>query len=625
MHRHKKLRAWPVTRQSKQSVLTIAAIFAASLLAASSYSGFADEPASEKQPIAIERGVTTAQKSLAANAKKGTKKPRPEKVLVTIGKDTTVVTEPLLPSGYPDYLGAMNKEFSKGVTPQNNAAVVLLNVVGPRNVFGIGETDGKLAKEGYRLLGVDPLPEKGEYLQLWEEYYESIPIEKLLELIKQDPDRPILEDGKLPDEESLRIHWRDLLLEEAMEKPWVTKDNPHMAAWLKAQGPALAKLDQLAGRTKFFTPTVTDRPGESLIHTLLPFIEPFARTVPKILIARGQLAVGEGRLDDAINDLKSMRRIASYYKDPATLVEWLVGLSSDGMSLPAFNSVVFHPKATKEQLRQLREFYRQHPMATSPMRSIDIGERYTGLSAICAVAYNGSWAVVGDLAALSGGDEDKDEIATDEERAQMQVGYRTRRFLFDFDMVLKLANKQYDRMMEIQRIPDYETRKAAWDQFDNDVKSESAEYSAIVANKPKLFLTLLTEKGRSRMMSRIVHGLFLPAIGAADNAGIRFQIYSDLRELSIALALYQKDLGKYPEKLAQLVPKYIKEIPSDRFSGKPLVYRTKGDGVLLYSVGRDKKDSDGYEGTVNEETEDADDIAVFTPHLRPTAPVEWSR
>src|ERR1043166_6416209 len=41
----------------------------------------------------------------------------------TIAKDTTCITAPLKPDGTPDYIAALNAQFSAGVTPQNNLFV----------------------------------------------------------------------------------------------------------------------------------------------------------------------------------------------------------------------------------------------------------------------------------------------------------------------------------------------------------------------------------------------------------------------------------------------------------------------------------------------------------------------
>ena len=54
--------------------------------------------------------------------------------LVTVGPDTTVLTEPLDDEGYVDYQAHANAVTSEGVTPENNAAVLLWQAYGPANI-----------------------------------------------------------------------------------------------------------------------------------------------------------------------------------------------------------------------------------------------------------------------------------------------------------------------------------------------------------------------------------------------------------------------------------------------------------------------------------------------------------
>ena len=42
-----------------------------------------------------------------------------------------------------------------------------------------------------------------------------------------------------------------------------------------------------------------------------------------------------------------------------------------------------------------------------------------------------------------------------------------------------------------------------------------------------------------------------------------------------------------------LVPKYLRQVPSDPFRGHPLVFRPQGTNWLLYSVGPDRVDDGG--------------------------------
>jgi len=61
----------------------------------------------------------------------------------------------------------------------------------------------------------------------------------------------------------------------------------------------------------------------------------------------------------------------------------------------------------------------------------------------------------------------------------------------------------------------------------------------------------------------------------------------------LALRCYQSDERRPPERLEQLVPKYLRRIPLDPFSNRPLVYRPNGTNWFLYSVGPDRIDDHG--------------------------------
>jgi hypothetical protein len=82
-------------------------------------------------------------------------------VPIHIYKETTYITEPLQADGYPDYCKALNRQYSEGVTPDNNAAVLLWQAIGPN--IGPTEFDKDLPPEYFRLLGMDVPPKDGTY------------------------------------------------------------------------------------------------------------------------------------------------------------------------------------------------------------------------------------------------------------------------------------------------------------------------------------------------------------------------------------------------------------------------------------------------------------------------------
>lgn len=60
-------------------------------------------------------------------------------------------------------------------------------------------------------------------------------------------------------------------------------------------------------------------------------------------------------------------------------------------------------------------------------------------------------------------------------------------------------------------------------------------------------------------------------------------------QILLALHTYRNSHGSYPETLEALKI----ELPEDRYSGKPFIYKRKGAGFLMYSVGWNQKDDGG--------------------------------
>ena len=66
-----------------------------------------------------------------------------------------------------------------------------------------------------------------------------------------------------------------------------------------------------------------------------------------------------------------------------------------------------------------------------------------------------------------------------------------------------------------------------------------------------------------------------------------------LLRTELSLRCYLAEQGRAPNRLEQLVPKYLQNVPFDPFGGNPLVYRAQGTNWLLYSVGKDGVDDGG--------------------------------
>ena len=109
--------------------------------------------------------------------------------------------------------------------------------------------------------------------------------------------------------------------------------------------------------------------------------------------------------------------------------------------------------------------------------------------------------------------------------------------------------------------------------------------------------------------------------GSADAVGESFiavQTRRDQARLALALERFRLGRGVFPEKLAELVPDFIAEVPVDTHSQKPLIYRRQEGGTfLLYAVGKNRTDDDGVAGAKGSDGELLDRIWLYAP---PPAP-----
>jgi hypothetical protein len=63
--------------------------------------------------------------------------------------------------------------------------------------------------------------------------------------------------------------------------------------------------------------------------------------------------------------------------------------------------------------------------------------------------------------------------------------------------------------------------------------------------------------------------------------------------VELAVRLHQKQHGKLPATLDELVPALLPAVPLDPYTGRPLVYRVTTNSFLLYSIGPDGQDDGG--------------------------------
>ncbi len=338
-------------------------------------------------------------------AAKPAEKPKPK---FTISKETTFVTGPVDKEGYIDYVAALNERLKKGVTPENNAVVLLCKALGPRPE---GTT---MPAEFYEWLGIAEPPEQGEYFVDRKQDYS----EESKEFEKQ--------------------------LDRATKRPWAANQYPLIGAWLKTNEKPLAVVIEASKRPQYFYPLVPKKRESGLMAVLVPHVQE-CRVLANALVARAMLRASEGRWDDAWQDLLACHRLSRLIGRGGTVIEGLVAVAIDIFATHgdlAFLERVLDAKRVTACLGDLQQLPPMPPIADQ----VDITERFAFLDTVMKFDRYG----VGYLERLAG---------TGGERFSLSNVYANVFWSnIDLDAALREGNGWYDRVAAALREKDRAVR-----------------------------------------------------------------------------------------------------------------------------------------------------------------------
>ncbi len=482
---------------------------------------------------------------------------------VTISKETTWVTEPLDAEGQVDYAAFLNKHFSRGVTPETNAVVLLYHVWGPRPEGGAGQP-----AEFFSLLGIDPSADDSRYFQDYQRWVADHPDLKLN-----------------PQEQEL-----------SYRRPWKAAEFPQVAAWLKDMDAQLNLAVQASQLPQYYSPLVVRKnaagKSEGLIGVLLPGVQ-VSRAVARGLCARAMLKLGEGNTMEAWKDLIACHQLGRLVGRGPTLIESLVGIAIEAMAIDGELRVLGESKQAPKLVAGLKKTLQTLPPRSPMSEKINYAERCMFHDSMVLVSR-------GDITlnALVGNGDDS---------TFSKVLTGTALQMIDWNVVLKRGNEHYDKMVKSFNLPAGPQRIAEIAQRDHELKELKDKRSNPAANALGLLSgnPFLTDFAADIAMT-----LLFPGITSVVKAEDRIEQRGRNLDIALALAAYQSDEKSYPESLNQLVPKYLSAVPNDLFTGKPLFYERTETGYRSYSVGANLKDDGGRSA---EDVPAADDLVIRMP------------
>jgi len=511
---------------------------------------------------------------------------------IIVSKETTYITEPLRPDGSVDCLAAINKLSSRGVTPENNAAVLLWRALGPKTV------PTEVRKQFFELLGVPEPPLDGDYLV---DIYDFL-------------DRAGV-PGKPAEDSPEYWEWPTQVgdqLDRAAEKPWSKTDYPPLAAWIEANRKPLEVLIEASRRPKYYRPSVS-KDGRSLSGTIEVdiHVDP-SWCVRRTLPARAMLRLHSGHIDRAWQDLLACHRLARLFDQRPFLVHAAAVAGWEMGACEADMAVARHRALSAEKALAFQADLRSLPPLSTTDAKWDVGERIFMVDSINELTRELKGGVPSVVKLYSEVYEKPWQDAFARVSADPRV---------DWNEVLRRFNARCDKIVAAHRQSPYSERRKALLalQRKSQEDGEKAVAPAAVAK------TLQQDSAPKAVAQHLVDLLAAPSkfFGGVEPLvpTERASAMSSLVQVAFGLAAYRCDHGAYPPNLAALRPKYIPALPSDPFSGRDFRYVRGPKGYKLYSIGPNGKD-DGGRDSWKEEHEDsaakvdpeADDLAVGDPY-----------
>jgi len=500
---------------------------------------------------------------------------------VPVGKETTFVTGPIDKDGLIDYEAALNERLRKNITPEKNSAVLFWRALGP-------QAGGTKHADFYKQLGMTEPPAKGDYYVGLGNFIANLKLQR----------------NEIDDIADFQ--------HRASDRVWSAKEYPYVAAWLFTNEKALNGVVEATRRPEYFSPVIARRADarRAALFTSLTHTQAYREAVTA-LAARALLRLGEDKQEEAWQDLLACHKMARMSGRGATLIELLVGISGEHVANNADLVYLAHAKLTSRQIQHRLKELQALPPLPLPADKIDLCERLVSLDCFQALPGEG-FALIGDFIDLP-----KDLDADKGRKFLMKI---------DWTPIYRSVNQEFDRLVAAMRLPDRAERQAKLAQFDQEIAAMKKDVRAlqeILVNLDDAIAQLEkagAERGRqlNKITGNALMSELLPRAQMMQAAHDRVEQVRGNRDIAFALAAYRNDNNRYPKQLEELAPKYLAKIPGDLFTGKPLVYRPRKDGYLLYSFGPNGKDDDGR---WYDDDPPGDDVRVRTP-LPPLRPRE---
>jgi len=451
---------------------------------------------------------------------------------LTISEKTTFVTAPLSADGTVDFVAAYNELAGAGVTRENNAAAGLFEA------FGIPE---------YLSNAPDPEAAKAEYLRFT----------ALL--------------GVQPADTSLPYCFLDSDPKHHM--PWRQADLPEAARQLEEIQSMLDAGVAALQRPEWFLPCApTDNPASPL--ALPSHIQ--IRALCKFLGIRGMYHMGEGDAQAAWRDIRATARMVTLTQRETTLIGWLVSLAGASRADASIQRLAWHVSDRAILEDMLAE------VANRPAFPVDrmfLGDRINAIAVLHAIWQSPEkWEELCEGLSI----EEPDRELSKSEKKRVTAAIRAA----DPNVVLREYNRLADEYTAILQIND---RKAMIAASDMHQKRRAEAANRLLKQLPSRNASPET---KTQWCADVMSATWSVPAKKLREFTDRAEQIRRITLVAVALELHKLDHGAYPDTLDALSPAILPAVPTNLFTGLPMIYRAYDNTYDLYCTGTADEEED---------------------------------
>lgn len=511
--------------------------------------------------------------------------------LIIISRETTFITEPLALDGLPDYEKYLLELSRRNVSPEENAAVLILQASWPVNRST--PDSAAIAQE----LQIKSIPAPQKMLQDFSNDENQRQLALLLgwcpdidDATTASLDEQPIEDPEVWDNESNNNYLyspnSSLVmdsLQQTTSRPWTTNQLPFLANWVDQNKQPLDLLVEASRRPKcyFPSPSLLNDQHNILLEMDLPGLCAI-RDAHLPLSIRAMRNLGEGNLNDAWQDILALHRLARLTAQGPALYDQFYAFVIESTASDDTLALLSDARLTSDQAKQTQSDLKSLPRFDRVADAFDGGERAIFLDSM--TRHRGAVAV---------------------DSHGYVCNFPWEEYLsINWNVACRKGNDYFDRLSAAARLPTYAARQQAF-------SSIYAENSLQVDPRPRVLSTALVNPfARNEMAAAIVLSYFLDplktCVARQDEANARL----DLLRIAAALAIYRAEHGKYPIKLDELIPDPLSTEPVDLYTESPFLYRRTDDGYLLYNFGENGLDESGSRSWISLEGQDFEQLSA---------------